>query len=262
MKYLILCSLLIWGCHNASSNKQAPSGNETDTLQTQKNIEGQLLFDNDTIAIYRIDSVSYFEQRQKFYVEQDTIPYIADFEQAKKILQGKVVFGGWNDGQRIIDSLLDGQMISMVRFDNGDIFDQNLQKGIFSDVYFVKYYPTEDIVLFEGGHTSDFSINLKNGLMDVEQVGNPDYIVHSPNKHYRLNGWFPGQECSSYFIQKQVEGEYVFCTGIPIHLTKEAFDLCTIDDIFWKSDQELYFRNKYYGSTDDERLGFFKLTVK
>lgn len=262
MKYLFFCSLLIWGCHNVSNTQQTSVKNETDSSQVAKKIQEKILFDNDTIVVYGIDSVSFFEQRQKYNVRPDTIPYISDFAQAKEMLKGKVVFGNWNEEKRIIDSLLDGEMFALLRFENGKVFDPNAQNEIWYDVGFVKYFPTEHIVLFEGGHTSDFSVDLRDGLIDVTRVGNPDYIVYSPNKHYRLNGWFPGQECSEYFIQKQVNGKYMFYAGIPIHLTQAGFDLCMIEDIFWVSDSELYFRNKYWGTTEDERLGFFKLVIK
>jgi len=73
--------------------------------------------------------------------------------------------------------------------------------------------------LFEGGHSADFSVDLKTGTADVDSVGNPSYIVYSTDKQFRLNGYFPGQECSVYFIQQKSGQGYTYYTEVPIHLT-------------------------------------------
>ena len=64
------------------------------------------------------------------------------------------------------------------------------------------YYPEYGILHLEGGHSSDMCFSIKTGETALT-IGNPEYIITSPNKSYRLNGYFGGQECISYFFQKK-----------------------------------------------------------
>lgn len=238
---------------------------ETIPLDSTSNAIGftkdSLVYDNDTIAIYKIDSTAFFSVINEAEVQTDTLNYISDFEVAKKLLKGRVLFGGYNDKTRLIDSTFDGELIYAVHFDNGKSIITN-EEQYFWDAGFVRYYPTEDIVLCEGGHSSDFSIDLANAVVGPDLVGNPEYILLSPSGKYRLNGWFPGQECSDYFLQKKTTQGYQLMARIPMHISKEGFDFCTLKDEFWKDDTSLYFRNVYFGIDDDPRLGYFRLQIK
>ena len=255
-------TLLNIQCGNPADNQS--SNEKIDTVVNKSISTSVTLFDNDTIRISKIDSVQYFQARTEFFKpkdQADTLVYIEDFQKAKSLLKGRVTFGQYNNDLNIIDSTLDGTMIAKIVFSNGEEIEANDQQ-YFWDMGFWRYYPTEDILLCEGGHSSDFSFDLKNGIIGPEWVGNPDYINESPNKTYRLNGWFPGQECSDYFIQRKTSNGYEHLVTIPMDLTKKQFDLCTIGEIFWISENHFYFRNTYFGITDDERLGFFSLEIK
>lgn len=211
------------------------------------------VFENDSIAIYRVDSISFFSEKNKYPSPGDTVAYIRDFSQAKKMLVGVVDFDASDISYQ--------QSPIRVHARNGKEIDLK-ETVYYQEAYFDRYYPSEDIVLFEAGHSSDFSINLKTGEMGAERVGNPYYIRYSPKKLFRVNGYFPGQECSSYFLQQQIgQDSYRYYAAIPIHLSDEGFDLCYIEDLFWISDREMYFRNFFYGA-QSERLGFFRLKIK
>ena len=220
-----------------------------------------ILFQNDTLAIYKIDSVSFFKAMDQLEVTQDTLVYFEDINMVKDLLKNRVTFAGYNAETDRIDSTLVGSFLLKIVFENGDSLVAR-KHDILSEIGFWRYYPTEDVLLCEGGHSSDYPINLKTGEMGGEVVGNPAYIVESPNKKFRLNGWFPGQECSDYFIQKNQSGTYIRYAGIPMDLTKESFDLCNISSIFWDGDQVLYFRNDFYKYGNDLRSGFFRLKIK
>lgn len=259
--------LFLQSCTNTTKNnttESVESSAEYLTKNSQANSgNSQLLFENDSIAIYRIDSVFYFQNREKFFLQKDTIPYIEDLDESKRLLGNRITFGGWDNNKNKVDSLLVGDMLAKVRFDNGKIVDASHDDGtILNEAVFVRYYPSEEILLLEGGHTSDFSIDFKNRNMGSEIVGNPEYINYSPQKSFRLNGYFPGQECSSYFIQQLGAKSYTHYAYLPMHLTDEGFDLCTINEVFWVSENELNFRNTYFGTTEDKRLGFFRLIIK
>lgn len=116
-----------------------------------------------------------------------------DLKSVKKLLKG------------IMDFNSDGS-IKRIHFKNGGVIDN-------PEGRFVAYYAYDDdnknILVLEGGHSSDISYNLNTGK-STEHVGNPNQAsISSPNKQYRLIGHFGGQECSSYFIQKRINGEWV-----------------------------------------------------
>ncbi|MBL1409227.1 hypothetical protein [Sphingobacterium faecale] len=256
----ILLYTLFLSCQQRSNTARAPLIAE-DTVQKSTVVE-DLLFSNDTISVYKIDSISFFKASGKLLPKTDTLPYIKDFERAKIILTGRAVFGnvGFNHGVMEVDTLTHGDNLCLIRASNGhtvSVWDNTE----FAYIGFYRYYPTEEILLFEGGHSSDFAIDLRTGIVGAEQVGNPAYILYTPNKQFRLNGYFPGQECSAYFIQRMEGDHYVHFGEIPLHLTSEGFDLCTLENIFWNGETELYFRNTYFAAGDDKRLGFFKLKI-
>lgn len=261
---IFLCSLFL-SCQQGSSSRNSSTEQEPivaeDTVQKPALVE-DLLFSNDTLSIYKIDSISFFRAKSGSILKRDTIPYIEDFETAKAMLSGRAVFGnaGFDHGVMEVDTLTDGDNLCLIRASNGhtvSVWDNTE----FAYIGFYRYYPTEEILLFEGGHSSDFAIDLRTGTVGAEQVGNPAYLIYAPGQQFRLNGYFPGQECSTYFIQRLEGGYYQHFTEIPIHLTPEGFDLCTLKDIFWKDETALYFRNTYFAAGDDKRLGFFRLKI-
>lgn len=137
-----------------------------------------------------------------------------------------------------------GYTIDEITLDNGQVLKIN-QKS--NDYGFVAYYPAERIILFEGGHTSDYSISLKYGE-SLETAGNPEYIVKSPNDVYRLNGWFPGQQCSSYFFQKKSGSKLIYLTDFGWGSEQNGSKVCTMKDFTWLNDGEfVYHFTDYLG---------------
>lgn len=260
MKYTLFCLVIgLFFALGVIACQSSPSHQRSVSAVVERAAVDSLIYDNDTLAFYKIDSVSFFEQKAAYPASNDTIAYVSDFEQARELLKGRITFGGWNDAEKRVDSLLDDQQVAAIRFNSGDSIPMNKVMS-FWDTWFVSYFPSEDLVLFEGGHSSDFSVDLRRGLVGADTAGNPSYIRFSPTKKYRLNGWFPGQECSDYFIEKLVNGNYQYHSPIPTHIGSDDFLLCNITDIFWVSDTEMYFRNTFF--MDDDRLGFFRLQIK
>ena len=244
-----------YGCNRKKiTHALPPQGTVTDLPAEE------LLYSNDSIAIYKMDSILFFKLQASHPVSQDTLPYLSDYATAKALLQGRVIFGGYNQETGAIDSSINGEMIYALKSTKGpDILAH--EQPYYWDMAFSRYYPTEDILVCEEGHSSDFSFDLKHAVIGPERVGNPAYIRASPTEKYRLNGWFPGQECSDYFIQIKKDNHYELYTRLPMDLTKEGFDLCTLQEEFWVDDHTLLFRNHYFG-VSDERLGFFRLVIK
>ncbi|MNK25813.1 hypothetical protein D3C87_441410 [compost metagenome] len=185
-----------------------------------------------TIRLTKVDSLEFFRVRNQVNSKTEKPEKITDFSKAKKLLKGIVEF---EEGEF-------SQNVRKIRFRNGKVYNPVHKE----DCFFVAYFPKEDILLCEGGHTTDVSFNLKNGL-ETEDTGNPDVIISSPSKKKRLNGHFEGQQCFHYFIQERFNGEYVKI----IELTKAFEDLtgkwlCTIGPAFWSDDPFFYVSNISY----------------
>ncbi|SIR43045.1 SH3 domain-containing protein [Maribacter ulvicola] len=162
---------------------------------------------------------------------------ITSIEKIKKLLASKVK---WKDIEYL------GYTIDEITLDNGQVLHIN-QKN--NDYSFVAYYPIEEIILFEGGHTSDYSISIKTGE-SLETVGNPEYIVESPNKNFRLNGWFPGQECSSYFFQEKTKKGYRYLVEFGWGSENYGNNVCNFDKFCWINDNEfIYSYMDYLGNS-------------
>ncbi|TDS14676.1 hypothetical protein [Sphingobacterium paludis] len=246
----------------ASCGAPAPQDENlnVDSIHVEERGQDSLLFGDSQLRIFKIDSAAYFQVRR--LPQHDTLPYVEDLAETKTLLKGRVIFGAsvFQEGKSSVDSSVHGGALYSVRFANGDSLTFR-DRPEFMEIGFVRYYPSEDILVFEGGHSSDYTIDLRRGLLGPEVVGNPSYINESPGRPFRLNGWFPGQECSSYFLQQRSRNGYQKYAELPLHLHTSDFALCTLVDIFWSSDSTLYFRNSYFDGFQDPRSGFFKLVI-
>ncbi len=261
--YCVGIVLLICSACEQSRVKNAALPMTEQLIGSENASVDSLVFQDKMIRIYKIDSISFFKERQQADYRRDTIASISDVKVARKLLQGRVIFGDYIPGKDMeIDTLLEGNLIAQVRLNDGRLLTAGKTEGAIDllENVFVKYFPSEEILLLEGGHTTDQAIDLRQGKWDVEEIGNLDYVYFSKHKKYRLNGMFNGQECSSYFLQKKENEVYLTYAQIPLDWT-DNFELCTLKEIFWKEDRQVYFRNFFYGAPDDERAGFYRVDI-
>lgn len=195
----------------------------------------ELNSDTIRIKVIEIDSAQFYSMKEETgSIIPEKLNKISDFQTAKELLRGIVTFT--NDSEQNVDEIY---------FKNGKKFKNQ------DDCYFVAYYPNEEILICEGGHATDVSFNLKNGK-ETEEVGNPEYFRTSPNKKFRLNAHFGGQECYSYFLQEKIKGEYQKIIQLDEELEKQTkLWLCTIGESFWSDDSTLFLTEYEY--TDSGR---------
>jgi len=137
-------------------------------------------------------------------------------------------------------------LLDSIKFSNGMRYKINQESNEYS---VVAYYPSEQILLFNGGHNSDFSISLRTGEC-LKTVGNPEYIVDSPNKKLRFNGWFPGQECDAHFFQEKNENGYSYL--VDFGWGSEYGDLvCNLSSFEWLSDYKFVYSFIDYSSNSE-----------
>lgn len=199
-----------------------------------------------SIMVNEIDAVQFHTiKKEKVSVQKKKVK-ITDFNEAIKTLRGIVEFDTQEEGYLFIKK---------INFRNGDI--KTNQKGILSECSFAAYFPEVDILLCKGGHETDVSFNLKNGK-ETEETGNPEQMTVSPKHEFRLNGYFGGQECYSYFIQKQTNNGYEKIIQLDEIFEKPTdIWLCTIGQVFWIDERALYLEE----TNLDEKSKFFKIEI-
>lgn len=203
------------------------------------------------ISITLLDSITFYRDKGSAEIKPESREKITDFATAKKLLKGVVEFVDE-------DQLDDYHPIRRILFRNGYKWVTKQQ----SDYAFVAYYPNEEILLCEGGHSTDVSFDLKTG-QETEVTGNPDCIVTSPNQHYRLNGFYEGQECFTYFIQQYVNG--AFEKVIPLSeafFRNDRYNICYVAEAFWTDDQTLYLKETLaWDERDAHKSKYYKISV-
>jgi hypothetical protein len=210
------------------------------------------------VDLRQVDSAVYFATKEKSPMPPEKPEKVTDIMQAKRLLKGRVTWGDYApDGYEIVPKG-QGELVCAMTARNGEHWGDENSDGYF----FVAYYPQEDILLLEGGHTSDESFNLTTG-QHTEEAGNPDYIVASPSGLYRLNGWFPGQECSVYFIQERAGEQYRNIVPLNDLFQKTTGEwLCTVGEAFWESDDVLFFAIGHWGDAGWVNDTYYRLVLK
>lgn len=245
---VLLCCCI--SCSNkAEESENKSSESKADTLNTERNVqESEASKITYSITVERIDSLAYYRAKNSV-VKKKPIEKITDFKIAQKLLAGIVEFES-------VDGSKGFQAVKKIYFRNGKKLES---REDFDGETFVAYFPSEDILLCEGGHTSDMSFNLKNGKR-TEEIGNPDVISASPRNNFRLNGYFGGQECYSYFLQKKKNGEFEKVIQLDEEFEKITNHwLCTVSDSFWVDEKTLYLTEKNLG---DKTEDYFKVILK
>ncbi len=200
------------------------------------------LNNKDLISIKQIDQSDYLQLHEKAYKEIRIPRKIGTLDAVKTALKHRVEWvTEFEDSLYARDDVIKSIVLS-----NGKKLFINDKS---SDVGFAQgwsgYFPEFDILLLEGGHSSDISFHLKTGET-TQTAGNPEYIIHSPNKQYRLNGYHGGQECVSYFFQVKKNGMYQYFTQF-----NWDYNICTFKDFYWINNLEFIYTLKNY-STDAE----------
>ncbi len=286
-KVVIIFSVLICitsSCRQTTKKQTEESINFADTL-TFANDADTLTFANDTdsaeaqnmksnplFGIQEIDSVAYFTLKKNANIQKTALEKLTDLEQVKEILKGRVMWGKYDYEENEMSEDEQGTAVYKIEFRNG--------KTLLCDdeMFFVAYFPQEDVLLLEGVHSSEIIFNLTTSEEQTE-VGNPEHRHYSPSKQYRLNTYDNGQ-VPIYFIQKKSETQYVtsltpvldseiqYTTIINLTLGSEleesiGFIPEYLADAFWQSDTILNFIAPQYFYPEDKTVKmYYQLNLK
>ncbi|GIM61227.1 hypothetical protein CAPN008_12770 [Capnocytophaga canis] len=257
---LFLLLLLLCSCDFSSKKKQ----------ENKEGVSNDEMYDNETSKNDSITEVTYiksffnedlpleihqisekeFHTAQSKALKSDSIPKITNFAQAEKHLKDIVTFRKDRDWTHFPQE---------IRFRNGTKLDTIYD--LLNEIGFVAYFPTEDILLFEGGHSSDVSFNLSNGK-ETEEVGNPEFVIASPNNKVRLNGYYGGQECVFYFIQQYKNGQWQKTINLDHIFEKITTKMLCNLSAFWADDTTLYLAHPNYDEQGTMEFIHYKIILK
>lgn len=159
-------------------------------------------------------------------------PEIKDIEQVKRLFDNRIKWIKYGD-HYCINSLTTYTGIEL-----------RINPINYSELSFVSYFPNQKILYFIGGHDMDIGISTKTGKI----TGIPYYIMNSEHNNFRLNGFYNGQGCVEYNIQKSDNNLWIDYVFFPA-----KYQSCTIDSFIWISDNEFIYRDQqnlndyYYG---------------
>ena len=217
----------------SNDNKKLPSITDTSLFVRNLKVSNHVISESDYTKVYN--------ELENKPIQRDTLGEITDYNEAVEMIGGCLE---WQDGP---DSYL-----TKIITRNGDVVDVGDYLG------FIAYYPEIDVILFEGGHTSDVAYSLRTGE-GREIVGNPDTYYVSDNKEFRISGYFPGQECYTYYVQQKDDESYRNLFEINSYLFPNS-DICYIREGFWLLDNEFYYQ--MVNSMDFNKVNYFKITIE
>ena len=226
---IIFLSVVIISC---DQNIKTNTNNPPKAITTKKKVEQDaVLISRPKPAQIQIEKINAETFRSAQHQEKASKPIkkITDFKAIQKQLAGIVEFKEM-EGYLAIDK---------INFRNGTSTGNSDQ---LAECTFAAYFPTEDILLLEAGHTTDVSYNLETGQKTYD-TGNPGIVITSPTGKYRLNKIFEGQECFYHFIQKKKNNKFQKVFELD-KIFKKKFNkwLCIIEKGFWTDDETFYFR--------------------
>ncbi|MBO0593938.1 SH3 domain-containing protein [Cellulophaga sp. E16_2] len=194
---------------------------------------------NDLIQIEKIEKYEYFELLKKASKRISKTKKISDLDSIKLILKNKVEWLSKSEMTIVEDG------IKSIKLNNGRklLFNINAIDFGFSKGY-SGYYPEYDILVLEGGHSTDVTFSLETGGNE-QTTGNPEYIISSPKNNYRLNGSFGGQMCISYFFQKKINGQFTYLTEFNTNA-----DVCRFKEFYWVNENTFIYRKSDYSIVD------------
>ena len=218
----------------------------------EQNTSKSQLFD-----IRKIDSTTYFTLKKNTKIQKTELEKITDLKHVKKLLKGRVIWGKIDEemNKLLEDEQEEGDIVYKIVFRNGKTISYD-----YPEAFFIFYFPQEDILFLEGGHTSDVTFNLTTGE-DRTVVGNPDYTIYSPSKKYRLNMYDNGQ-MPIYFVQEKSETKYNTVIQLSWEtLLEKDIEYLYLLDAFWQNDTILNFIVSRYLYSEDKSF-YYQLILK
>lgn len=226
----ILLSMFLVSCGQEVKTNTAPETKDTinnKTIEEQPGVQSNPAPVKTEVQIEKINAQQFASAQQQAKVNKP-VEKITDFKLVQKQLAGIVEFA----------ALGDYLGVKKINFRNGTTSGD---KDQLDECSFQAYFPAEDILLLECGHTTDRSFDLSTGK-ETYDTGNPGLVTTSPTGKYRLNKVFEGQECFEHFLQKKNQNKFQKIVELNKPFEKQFNKwLCVVEKEFWTDDFTLYF---------------------
>lgn len=193
----------------------------------------------------KLDEKAFTELKKNAKNYDKEVKKITDFETAKKMLKDTVVWG-----YSYYEDPPCAECPKIIKFKNGKKF--TFDEGS----HFISYFPEEDVLKLEGGHSSDVIFDLKTGERE-EFAGDPELRKTSPSGVYRINRFYTGHSGQSFIQQKKSRG-YETAIDLTSELWESGILAEATLDLAWIGDNAFIF--KIYA--DAYKTEFFKITLK
>lgn len=203
---------------------------------------------NDTysIELKKISEEEYAAQKKKSeHLRHEPYKVVENIDKAQKMLGKRL---------KVIDIKEEGTDYTLREYEI--TFKDGTKERLDEEFGFVAYFPQLEMLLFEGGHTTDHPLDLNNSYNGVTFtddypyniiIGNPYYHVVSPDKQLRINGLFDGQDCVMWFLEKwnkQRKSYEYLCALID---EEHLYNFCYASDWFWINNEKVLFKSDYGG---------------
>ena len=231
---------------NGDCESKEKISTETEWLKFNGEIYLNKKTNKDFTATIKIDKAKYIELVKKATKTIYKPKMISNIDSVKTVLRNRVEW---------FTNINKPNTVKSIITDNGKklFFDINAIDFGFAENYSA-YYPEYDILLLEGGHGTDVCFSIKTGETE-STIGNPKYIIPSPKNTYRLNGYFGGQECISYFFQKKENRKFTYLT----QFNGNDNSLCTFKEFYWiEETQFIYSKMNYSANSENGEEEYFK----
>lgn len=227
---IILLAMVLVSCGQDVKTNTAPETKDTinnKTIEEQPDVQSNPASVKTEVEIEKINAQQFASAQQQAKVNKP-VEKITDFKMVQKELAGIVEF----------TALDDYLGVKKINFRNGTTSGD---KDQLDECSFRAYFPAEDILLLECGHTTDRSFDLST-RKETYDTGNPDLVTSSPTGKYRLNKVFEGQECYYHFIQEKQSNKFQKLFELNTIFEKKFNKwLCVVEKEFWTDDFTLYF---------------------
>lgn len=128
-----------------------------------------------------------------------------------------------------------------------------------ADYTFMAWFPQLQILFFEGGHSSQYMFDLRDGS---SVAGNPFHHAISPDKKWRINGFHDGQDTLLRFLEKwnYAEEKYEI---VDYFIDYDNPEFGYSGNYFWTDNDTAIFTN--FGGMEVEHISedteFYELTI-
>jgi hypothetical protein len=231
-------------------------------LQAQETPEVREITLSDSLSV-RLRQITReeYETRKQASVHLRHKPYkvVKDLKKAQKMLRRRL---------KVIEMKEEGAEYGWQEYEI--TFKDGTKEHLDADYSFIAWFPQLEIILFEGGHTSDQPFDLNHIRSKVAftddfpysvRIGNPYCHSISPDRRWRINGFHPGQDCELRFLEKwdKSKKRYEYA-GYFVDYKNHG--LCYSGNYFWTDSNTAIFTNLGGAENEySEHTKFYELEI-